>query len=59
MLTQCGDVVKQITFDVNTPIDTVFNNVKELLDIILKPPILPQNHAYPHSLEITPLKLQA
>ena len=30
MLTHREDVVKYITFDVNIPIDTVFNNAKKL-----------------------------
>ena len=33
MLTQCDDVVKHMTFNVDTPIDTVFNDAGELGDI--------------------------
>ena len=33
MITQHEDVVKQMTFDVDTPIDTVFNDAGELGDI--------------------------
>ena len=33
MLTQQDDLVKKMTFDVDTPIDTVFNDVEELGDI--------------------------
>ena len=30
MLTYCGYVVKHMTFDAETPIDTVFNDIEEL-----------------------------
>ena len=33
MLTQSEDIVKQMSFDVNTPIYTVFNDVDKLGDI--------------------------
>ena len=33
MLTQSYDVVKQTNFDLNTPINTVFNGVEKLGDI--------------------------
>ena len=33
MLIQCEDVVKQTDFDVDVPIDAVFNDVEELGDI--------------------------
>ena len=33
IIIQHEDVVKQMTFDVNTPINTIFNDVEELVDI--------------------------
>ena len=33
MLTQGENVVKRMTFDVDSPLDTIFNNVEELVYI--------------------------